>query len=111
MAERLEKMPPITKQTQMDPDLTESLNIRRQAVKNMKKQTITMEHRLRFHMFHAWRMGRGTIAAIARATGYSEYWVSQLFNRIRNSDKLLRRYAEFQKEEYPDDPIPDFPPE
>lgn len=111
MAEKMPFMPSHDKISEMPEEMAEMLALRRQAVKSMKKQAIAMENRFRFHMFHAWRMGHGTIAAIARATGFSEYWVSQLFNRIKGSDKLLRLYVEFQKEEYPDDPIPQFPDE
>ena len=92
MAEKMKRMPEHDrKRPKIDPTSAARLGRRRLALDALRKQSHIAEQRIRFDMFNTWRTGHGTMKEIGAAAGYSEYWVSNIINRIRNNDELLQQ--------------------
>lgn len=92
MAEKMKRMPEHDRtRPKLDPTTAARLGRRRIALDALRKQSHIAEQRIRFDMFNTWRTGNGTMKEIGAACGYSEYWVSNIINRIRNNDELLQQ--------------------
>jgi len=102
MAEKVRVMPVSAKTRTLSDVDAARLRRRREALDALRKQTKIAENRLRFDIFNTWRVGGGTLAAIAEATNYQKTWVWRLINRIRNNDKFLQMAIDEYLKENPD---------
>lgn len=102
MAEKVRAMPVQTRSKELSEEHKERLARRRAALDAARKQARYLESRLRFDMFNTWRTGEGTMKAIADAAGYSDYWVQQLIERIRDNDNLLEAAIDDYLKDHPD---------
>lgn len=102
MAEKVRVMPVQSRKQELNDTHKERLGRRRAALDAVRKQARYLESRLRFDMFNTWRTGEGTMKAIAEAAGYSEYWVQQLIERIKENDALLEAAIDDYLAEHPD---------
>lgn len=102
MAEKVQIMPIAIKTRQMTDIDAKRLRRRREALEALRKQTKIAENRLRWDIFNTWRVGGGTMKAIAEAAKYQEHWVWQIINRIRNNDKFLQMAVDEYAKENPD---------
>jgi hypothetical protein len=105
MAEKVRIMPISVKTRQMTEEDAKRLRRRREALDALRKQTKLAENRLRWDIFNTWRVGGGTMKAIAEASNYKSDWVWQIINRIRNNDKFLQMAIDEYLKENPDERI------
>ena len=105
MGEKVRIMPISVKTRQMTEEDAKRLRRRREALDALRKQTKLAENRLRWDIFNTWRVGVGTMKAIAEASNYKSDWVWQIINRIRNNDKFLQMAIDEYLKENPDERI------
>ena len=102
MAEKVRLMPVAHAARVLSDADAARLRRRRDALDALRKQTKIAENRLRWDIFNTWRVGGGTMEAIADASNYGHAWVWQLINRIRNNDKFLQMAIDEYLKENPD---------
>jgi hypothetical protein len=102
MAERVRLMPVSKEPRKLSEADAARLRRRREALDALRKQTKIAENRLRWDIFNTWRVGGGTLVAIAEATNYRKDWVWRLINRIRNNDKFLQMAIDEYLKDNPD---------
>ncbi len=105
MAEKVRIMPISVKTRLMTEEDAKRLRRRREALDALRKQTKLAENRLRWDIFNTWRVGGGTMKAIAEAANYNPEWIWRLINRIRNNDKFLQMAIDEYLKENPNERI------
>lgn len=102
VAEKVRVMPVSHKPRLLSEADAARLRRRRDALDALRKQTKSAENRLRWDIFNTWRIGGGSMEAIADATRYNKHWIWRLINRIRNNDKFLQMAIDEYLRENPD---------